>query len=221
MLFGLDLTEVIRTIGVLGIAGIVFAESGMMVGFFLPGDTLLFTTGFLVQQGILGINIWALVLVLLVAAVAGDNIGYSIGRKFGRRLFHKPDSLMFHQENLQKAERFYEKYGAATVIIARFMPVVRTFAPVVAGVGKMNYRLFLIFDIIGGLLWTTSITLLGYFGGAFLKSKGINVEMLVYPLIGLAVLISLGSPLYHILKDQKSRRVFLRRLGIGKKTSTD
>jgi membrane-associated protein len=213
MLFGHSLIELIGAIGTLGIAVIVFAESGMMVGFFLPGDTLLFTAGFLAQQGVLHVNIHLLVLVLLVAAVLGDNIGYAFGHKVGRKLFRKPDSLLFHQANLQRAEKFYERYGPLTVIIARFIPVVRTFAPIVAGIGKMNYRTFLAFDVLGGLLWTGTITYLGYFGGAFLQSHGINVEALVMPIIILAILASAGSPLYHVLREPKSREMFMRRLG--------
>jgi membrane-associated protein len=217
MLFGASLTDVIHAIGVLGILAIIFAESGMMVGFFLPGDTLLFTAGFLTQQGVLGINIHLFVVLLFVAAVLGDNIGYLFGHKVGRKLFRKPDSLLFHQANLQRAEKFYEKYGPATVILARFVPVVRTFAPVVAGVGNMQYRTFLLFDIVGGLLWTGSVTYLGYFGGAFLQSHGINVEMLVMPVILLAIAVSTGSPLVHILREPKSRKAFLRRIGLSKK----
>ncbi len=208
----MNLEEVIQAIGVLGIAAIVFAECGMMVGFFLPGDTLLFTAGFLAQQGVLGINVHILILILWVAAVSGDNVGYFIGHKFGRRLFKKPDSILFHKDNLMRAESFYKKYGALTVIIARFLPVVRTFAPVVAGIGSMEYKKFLTFDIIGGLLWTGTVTYIGYFGGAFLQSRGINVEALILPIIALAVLVSLGSPVYHIVKDPENRKMFLQRL---------
>lgn len=216
MLFG-NLEEIIQAIGVLGIAAIVFAECGMMVGFFLPGDTLLFTAGFLVQQNVLGINIHALILVLWIAAVFGDNTGYFIGKKFGRRLFKKPDSLFFHKDNLERAEEFYKKYGAFTVIIARFIPVVRTFAPVVAGIGNMDYKKFFTFDVIGGLLWTGTVTYLGYFGGAFLQARGINVEALILPIIAVAVLVSLFSPLYHIVKDEESRQMFMQRFKKVKK----
>lgn len=221
MLFGANLTDVIHTIGVLGIAAIIFAESGMMIGFFLPGDTLLFTAGFLAQQGTLGINVNILILILFVAAVLGDNIGYFLGHKFGRQLFRKPDSLLFHKENLLKAEKFYEKYGAPTVIIARFVPVVRTFAPVVAGIGNMRYRTFLAFDLVGGLLWTASVTYLGYFGGAFLQTHGINVEVLILPIIAAVVIISASSPFYHILKEPKRRKMLLRRLGIKRSAKAD
>jgi membrane-associated protein len=217
MFLGLNLTEVIHAIGILGIAAIVFAESGMMVGFFLPGDTLLFTAGFLAQQGVLGVNIHALVLILCVAAVLGDNIGYLFGHKVGRKLFKRPDSVLFSHQNLQRAEKFYERWGVLAVVIARFIPVVRTFAPVVAGIGNMPYKKFLLFDIIGGILWTGSVTYTGFYGGAFLESHGINVEALVVPVILVAILFSAGSPLVHIFKDPKSRKLFLRRFGIGEK----
>lgn len=214
MLFGANLTDVIHAIGVIGIAAIIFAESGMMVGFFLPGDTLLFTAGFLAQQGTLGINVNILILILFIAAILGDNIGYFFGHKVGRRLFRKPDSVLFHKDNLERAENFYKKYGATTVIIARFVPIVRTFAPVVAGIGSMPYWKFFVFDLIGGLLWTASVTYLGYFGGAFLQSHGINVEALILPIIAIVTLITASSPLYHVLREPKSRRIFLRRMGI-------
>ncbi|HVI69777.1 MAG TPA: VTT domain-containing protein [Magnetospirillaceae bacterium] len=214
MLFGMNLTEVIQAIGVLGIAAMVFAESGMMVGFFLPGDTLLFTAGFLTQQGVLNVNIHLFVIVLFVAAVVGDQIGYFIGHKVGRKLFRKPESLLFHQSNLERAEKFYEKYGPITIILARFVPVVRTFAPVVAGIGSMSYKTFLLFDVIGGALWVGTIAYMGYYGGAFLEEHGINVEMLVMPVILLAIAASVGSPLWHILRDGKRRGALWARLKV-------
>lgn len=220
MLFG-NLEEIIQAIGVLGIAAIIFAECGMMVGFFLPGDTLLFTAGFLVQQNVLNINVNLLILVLWIAAVSGDNVGYFIGKKFGRKLFKKPDSLLFHKDNLTRAEKFYNKYGVFTIIIARFIPVVRTFAPVVAGIGSMQYKKFLTYDILGGLLWTGGVTYIGYFGGAFLQARGINVEALILPIITMAVLVSLVSPLYHIVKDEESRQMFLQKLRRTKSKSKD
>lgn len=216
MLFGLELEEVIRAIGVLGIAAIVFAESGLLIGFFLPGDTLLFTAGFLAHDGIIGVNVHLMVAILFVAAVLGDNVGYWFGKKAGPRIFKREDSILFHKENLQRAEKFYEKWGPITLVIARFTPVVRTFAPIVAGVGKMNYKRFMFYNLFGGLLWTASLTYLGYYGGAFLEANGIDVEALVVPVIIFAVLVSLFSPLLHIIRDPKSRNMVLRRLGIKK-----
>ena len=219
MLFGLEIEEVIRAVGVLGIAAIVFAESGLLIGFFLPGDTLLFTAGFLAHTGALGANVHVMVGILFVAAVLGDNVGYWFGNKMGPRLFKKPDSILFHQDNLQRAEKFYEKYGPITLVLARFTPVVRTFAPIVAGIGKMQYRRFMLYNLLGGLLWTAGVTYLGYFGGAFLEAHGINVEALVIPVVAFAVLVSIASPLIHILRDPKSRRMVLRRLGVKKPDS--
>lgn len=219
MLFGLEIEEVIRAIGVIGIAAIVFAESGLLIGFFLPGDTLLFTAGFLAHDGAIGVNIHVMVAILFVAAVLGDNVGYWFGKKVGPRIFKRQDSILFHQENLQRAEKFYEKYGPITLILARFTPVVRTFAPIVAGVGNMNYKKFMLYNLAGGLLWTTSITYLGYFGGAFLEANGIDVEALVVPVILIAVIASAASPLIHILRDPKSRNMVLRRLGLKKSNS--
>jgi membrane-associated protein len=221
MLFGISLEEAIQAVGLLGILGIVFAESGMMVGFFLPGDTLLFTAGFLVQTGVLNINVHLLVFFIFLAAIAGDNLGYLIGHRYGRKLFSKPQSLIFNKDNLTKAEWFYDKYGAIVVTIARFVPILRTFGPVVAGLSSMSYRKFLLFDIFGGLAWAASMTYLGYFGGAFLHANGIDVEMLVLPIVGLAVLVSITSPLYHIWKDPKSRQILLQRLKVKRSPKAD
>jgi len=217
MLFGLELEDVIKTVGVLGVAAIIFAESGLLVGFFLPGDTLLFTAGFLAQQGVITTNVHLLVGILFLAAVAGDNVGYMFGKRVGRRIFRKPDSLLFHQENLERAEKFYDKYGPITIVIARFVPLVRTFAPIVAGVGKMHYTRFLVFNLLGGGLWAAGVTYLGYFGGSFLEHRGIEVDHLILPIIAIAMGITLISPLYHIIKEPKSRAIVLRKLGIRKK----
>jgi membrane-associated protein len=224
MLFGVSLEDLIATVGIIGVAAIIFAESGLLIGFFLPGDTLLFTVGFLAQQQVLTMNVHAIVLVLFAAAVTGDSVGYTFGRRVGRRIFRKPDSLLFHQDNLKRAENFYEKYGPITIVIARFVPIVRTFAPIVAGVGKMHYRKFLTFNLIGGFLWTAGITYTGYFGGAFLESKGIEIDHLILPVIGIAMGITLISPLYHILREPSARKIVrnkLRRLiRISRKSST-
>jgi membrane-associated protein len=202
MLFGISLADAIHAMGVIGILGIVFAESGMLIGFFLPGDTLLFTAGFLTQQGVLAINIHALVILIAVAAIAGDNIGYYIGHRVGRKLFTKSNSLLFQQENLHKAEAFYEKFGPITVLIARFVPIVRTFAPVVTGISNMTYGTFLMYDIAGALLWSGIVTYVGYYGGAFLQAHGVNVELLIMPVIATAILITIISPIYHLLKQK-------------------
>lgn len=206
-LFGFDIEAIISTAGVLGIAAIVFAESGLLIGFFLPGDSLLFTAGFLTNVEILKTNIHLLVAILFVAAVAGDSVGYTFGRRVGRRLFTRPNSRLFKQDNIQKAEAFYEKHGGKTIILARFVPVVRTFAPVVAGVGKMSYKTFLSYNIIGGLLWAGGITYLGYFLGAWFTSLGLDIDQVILPIVAVIILLSISPAIVHLLKDKTQRDV--------------
>ena len=195
----------ISTVGVLGVAGIVFAESGLLIGFFLPGDSLLFTAGFLVHQGIIHFDIHLLAVILFIAAALGDSTGYAFGRRAGRRLFNRKESIVFRQENLHRAEEFYEKHGAKTIIIARFVPVVRTFAPIVAGMSKMHYRTFVTFNLIGALLWAVGLTYLGYFAGRLITDAGINIE---YVILGI-IFLSIVPPLVHILKEKKNRSAIL------------
>lgn len=203
--FGIDIEATISAVGVLGILAIVFAESGLLIGFFLPGDSLLFTAGFLAQVDILKINIHLLVLLIFVAAVLGDSVGYAFGRRIGRKLFTRPNSRLFRQENIQKAEAFYEKHGGKTIILARFVPVVRTFAPVVAGVGNMRYSTFLSYNLIGGLLWAGGITYLGYFLGAWFTSLGLDIDQIILPVVAIIILLSISPALVHLLKDKEQR----------------
>ncbi|WP_414168343.1 DedA family protein [Streptoverticillium reticulum] len=158
----LDSDYLIGQFGLLGVLAIVFAESGLLIGFFLPGDSLLFTTGLLVTTGKLNqYPLWAVCLLVALAAVLGDQAGYLFGRKVGPALFRRPDSKIFKQENVQKAHEFFEKYGPKSLVLARFVPVIRTFTPIIAGVSRMNYRSFITFNIIGGTLWGAGVTLLG------------------------------------------------------------
>lgn len=205
MIPGVDLIDFIKWAGVFGIALVIFAESGLLIGFFLPGDSLLFTAGFLVYSGFLDVNIHLLVAVLFIAAVVGDSVGYSFGRKFGPAIFKRPDSLLFKQENIRKAQHFYEKHGGKTIIIARFIPIVRTFAPVVAGIGQMEYKRFLGFNLIGGFLWAAGVTYLGYFVGVQFKKAGIEIDTVLLPIILAIILLSVLPPAIHILKDKKQR----------------
>lgn len=202
---GLDLVDIITGLGVLAILFVIFAESGLLIGFFLPGDSLLFTAGVLVHAGVLNINIHLFVFLLFLAAVLGDSVGYTFGRRVGHKIFRRPDSLLFRQENIQHAEEFYEKHGGKTIIIARFIPVVRTFAPVVAGVGKMRYKTFLAFNVVGALLWAAGITYLGYFLGVFFERIGIDIDTVLYPIIAVIILASVLPPAIHIFKDKKRR----------------
>lgn len=203
---GTDVETIIATMGVLGILAVVFAESGLLIGFFLPGDTLLFTAGFLVNVGILKFNVHLLVVLLFVAAVLGDSVGYTFGRRIGRRLFTRPNSRLFKQENIQRAEAFYEKHGGKTIILARFIPVVRTFAPVVAGVAKMNYTTFLSYNLIGGLLWAGGVTYLGYFLGSWFTSLGLGIDQVLLPIVILVILLSIAPAIVHLLQDKEQRR---------------
>lgn len=195
------LQNFISLISIYGVAGIIFAESGLLVGFFLPGDSLLFTVGFLIHQGIIQFNIHQTVLIFFIAAALGDSVGYAFGRKVGRRLFHRKESVLFRKENLESAEAFYERHGGKTIIIARFMPVIRTFAPIVAGISHMNYKRFLMFNLIGALLWAVGITYLGYYAGSWIEHYGINIE---YVIIGI-ILVSILPPFIHVFKEKKTR----------------
>jgi membrane-associated protein len=147
-----DLPQLITTGGYLGIWAIVFAESGLLIGFFLPGDSLLFTAGFVASQPVSNINIWTLIFGAFICAVIGDNVGYATGHRFGRRLFQKKDSWLFKKEYLEKTENFYDKHGQKAVVMARFMPIIRTFAPIFAGVVAMKYKTFMSYNLAGGWL---------------------------------------------------------------------
>jgi membrane-associated protein len=209
MLPGIDLTELIRAVGVLGVMTIIFAESGLLLGFFLPGDTLLFSAGFLATKDVFGVSIHVLVLYLIIAAILGEAVGYLFGHRVGHRIFRRKDSVLFHPDNLVRAEKFYEKYGPVTILLARFVPVVRTFVPIVAGAAKMNQRIFTIYNVLGAILWVALVTYIGYFAGDFLEKHGINIDNLILPVIALVTLFTMGSPLIHIMKDKESRQQFL------------
>lgn len=217
MIPGFDLGQFAQTAGPLAalvvVAIIIFAESGLLIGFFLPGDSLLFTLGFMIQGTSsfnIDLNIHFVVLVLFFAAVIGDNVGYTFGNKLGPRLFKRPNSLLFRQENIQKAQEFYDKHGKKTIILARFVPIVRTFAPLIAGVAHMDYKTFVIFNMIGGALWAAGITYLGYFMGAALSSIGIEVDTILLPIIIIILAISIAPAFYHVFKDANQRQKFYK-----------
>jgi membrane-associated protein len=184
-----DTTSLILTVGYLGIAAIIFAESGLLFGFLLPGDTLLLTAGLLASQGELQIGL--LVLHCFVAAVTGDAVGYVIGRRFGRRLFEREDSLLFRRRRLIQAEQFFERHGGTAVVLARFVPVVRTLTPVVAGMGAMSYPRFAAFNAVGALTWTVGVTLAGYFLGSTVP--GIDRYLLPTLLLLAVVTVLVGA----------------------------
>ncbi|UQA93949.1 DedA family protein [Streptomyces halobius] len=180
----LDPDYLITTFGLIGVLVIVFAESGLLIGFFLPGDSLLFTTGLLVTTNKLDKPLWLVCSLVVLAAVLGDQAGYLFGRKVGPALFKRPDSRLFKQENVEKAHDFFEKYGPKSLILARFVPIVRTFTPIVAGVSRMNYRSFITFNVIGGVLWGAGVTLLGaWLGSVEFVHKNIEAMLVAIVLI--------------------------------------
>jgi membrane-associated protein len=181
----LDPSKLLATFGTIGLLAIVFAESGLLFGFFLPGDSLLFTAGLLASQGKL--NLAVILVGCFVAAVAGDQVGYAFGNRVGPALFRRPDSRFFKQEYVEKAQGYFDRYGSKTIVLARFVPVVRTFAPIVAGVGSMSYRTFLTFNLLGGFLWACGVTILGYFLGEISWVRH-NLELAILGVVALSVL---------------------------------
>jgi membrane-associated protein len=181
-----DVEGIIRWGGMLMLVGIVFAETGLMVGFFLPGDSLLVTAGVFAAAGHLDIRM--LLGSVSLAAVVGDQVGYYIGHKTGPRIFRREDSRLFKRAHLMRAQRFYEKHGGKTIILARFMPIVRTFAPVVAGVGAMAYRRFVAFNVIGGILWVWSMSLLGYSLGRAVPDVDRYIHVIIVVVVFLSIL---------------------------------
>jgi len=229
------MVELIRTVGYIGLFAIIFAESGLLIGFFLPGDSLLFTAGFLASSAgesvlrelatktntpALSFSLPILLVGFFVCAVIGDNVGYAFGRRVGVRLFQREDNILFHKKNIVRAQAFYEKHGGKTIILARFIPVVRTFAPVVAGVGHMQYRMFLIFNLIGGALWALGVTLAGYFLGNWLIQtlhiQPDEIDKILLPIIVVILVISVLPVVLHFARDPEIRAA-IRNRGKGAK----
>jgi len=204
-LLHLDLKTFIATIGYIGVFGIIFAESGLLIGFFFPGDSLLFTAGVIAGsqtlQSTLGIELSYPVLAIgcFIAAVTGDSVGYWFGSRVGRRLFEREDSLFFKKKYLYEAEALYHKHGGKIIVLARFMPIVRTFAPIVAGVGTMHYPRFLSFNVIGGLFWATGVVSAGYYLGE-------AADGYLMPIVVAIILVSVAPPALHVLKEYLAQR---------------
>lgn len=187
----------IETLGLIGVIAIVFAESGLFFGFFLPGDSLLFTAGLLASQGHL--DIFWLVIGCMVAAIVGDSVGYAFGKKVGPKLFSREDSFFFHKKHAERARDFYQKHGKKAIILARFVPIIRTFAPIVAGIGQMEYRTFISYNIIGGIAWTVSMTLSGYFLGHTIP----GIEDYLHFIILAIIIVSFIPILLEFRKNRK------------------
>ena len=195
-----NLDQLITWAGYYGLTTIVFCETGLLAGFFLPGDSLLVTAGLVASQGKL--DIFLLNGLLMTAAVAGDSTGYLIGHYFGPKIFKKEDSLFFRKSHLEKTHRFFEKYGGKTIIIARFVPIIRTFAPTVAGVGRMSYKKFFSYNIIGGVLWVLSMTSVGYFLGRSVP----NIEKHLHVLIAIVIFISFLPVIFELWQARREKK---------------
>ncbi len=197
-------TVALHSAGAIGgyilVTAIIFAECGLLVGFFLPGDSLLFAAGVLAAQGLF--NVWLVMFLLLVAAITGVSVGYAVGLRWGRRLFAREDSRFFKRENLEKAETFYEKHGGKTIILARFIPIIRTFVPVVAGIGRMSYPKLIIYNIIGGVVWVGGLVGAGF----WLGEKVTNIDQYLLPIIAIIIFLSILPGLYALLKTPEHRR---------------
>ena len=184
MLPGVNLSEFIVTIGYIGLFAVIFAETGLFLGFFLPGDSLLFVAGLLASGGVLSLP--ALLMIVFTAAVLGNVVGYMFGLRMGASLFKREDSLLFKKSHVQKAEDFFNRYGAKTIVLARFMPIVRTFAPILAGVGRMNFKEFFFYNVIGGFLWSFGLLL----GGFFLGQAVPDVDRYILPIVIVIIILS-------------------------------
>jgi membrane-associated protein len=197
MMHFIQIIPLIEAIGLVGIFLFIFAESGLFFGFFLPGDSLLFTAGVLASSG--HFNIFLLFFGSFICAVLGDSFGYFFGKKMGPKIFSKPDSFFWNKKNIEKTNMFYKRHGDKTVTLARFVPVVRTFAPIMAGVGEMRYKNFLFWNILGGMLWTSFMSFGGYFLGNSIK----NVDKFILPIVGLIIFISIIPILFQFLRKSK------------------
>ena len=191
--------RLIEAFGTIGLILVVFAESGLFFGFFLPGDSLLFTAGVFAARGDLTLPV--ILVGVFVAAVAGDQVGYAFGRNVGPALFRRPDSRLFKKAHVDRAQRYFEEHGVKTIVLARFVPVVRTFAPIVAGVGSMRYRTFVTYNVLGGLLWGVGVTMLG-----FVVGEAVDVDRYLLPVIGLIVLASLVPVLLEVTRSRRRTR---------------
>ena len=198
-----DLPSLIKTFGYPLVWGIVFAESGLLVGFLLPGDSLLFVAGFLCSLTP-GLDIRVMAFGCFVFAVLGDSVGYYTGKRFGRKLFDKEDSKFFKKKHLIAAEEFFERQGKTAIILARFMPFIRTFAPIVAGIAAMQYKTFMKYNVVGGFFWGIGLTLLGYFLGKSIPENQIDKYLL--PIVLGIMFISLAPSIFHIIKAQQEKK---------------
>lgn len=198
--FGLDLMEVLKTIGYFGLFAVIFAETGLFLGFFFPGDSLLFVAGVLAAQGFFSLPL--LLVGLFLSAFVGNSVGYWFGGYVGPKIFAREDSLLFKKSHLLKAQQFYEKHGPKTIVLARFIPIVRTFAPIVAGVAKMHYGTFALYNFVGALLWSVGLTTLAYYLGSLVE----NIDHYLLPIVVLIIFLSVLPGVFEYWRDRRETK---------------
>ena len=204
-----NLEALVQTGGIFAIGAVVFAETGMLIGFFLPGDTLLFAAGFFASQG--QISIVLSIVAIVLGAILGNMVGYEIGKRGGDRIFSSDDSVFFHKKYIDKSEHFFKKHGGKTILFARFVPVVRTLAPLMAGIAKIDYKKFMFYNISGALMWGISVTMIGYFAGK-LVGEYFNIDRYLLPIILLATVLTFGVSLLHALREPQTRHVLIKKI---------
>ncbi|MEO9254296.1 MAG: VTT domain-containing protein [Tepidiformaceae bacterium] len=197
-MLGLNIQALVEAVGYAGLFLMVFAETGLLIGFFLPGDTLLITAGLLAQRGQL--SVWILVPLLVVAALLGDFVGFEIGKQAGSRLFTREDSRLFKRRHLERAQLFYDRHGGKTIVVARFLAVIRTFAPTVAGAAKMPYRKFVVFNAIGAILWVPTMLLLGFAFGSTVP----NLDLFFTALVAVTIALSVAPGAWHLWRHRRA-----------------
>jgi membrane-associated protein len=207
----IDIAILLETGGIIAIAATIFAETGLLIGFFLPGDTLLFAAGFFAAQG--KISLLGSLLAIFLGSVLGNMMGYEIGRRSGPKIFTNEDALLLTPQTIDGAQKFYKKHGGKTILLARFIPIIRTLAPLMAGIAKMNYQTFLFYNILGAIFWTVSVTMIGYLAGRMI-GQYFNIDKYLLPVILLAMLLTFGASFLHILKNKQQRTIFLNKIKV-------
>lgn len=205
----IDIGLLLETGGIIAIAATIFAETGLLVGFFLPGDTLLFAAGFFAAQG--KISLIGSIIAVVLGAIFGNMAGYEIGRRSGPKIFKKEDALLLTPQTIDHAQKFYENYGGKTILLARFVPVVRTLAPLIAGIGKMDYRAFMFYNVIGAILWGASVTIGGFWAGKII-GEYFDIDKYLLPIILLATSLTFGASFAHVLKNKDQRAILKRKV---------
>lgn len=205
----IEVSKLIEVGGIFAIGATIFAETGLLIGFFLPGDTLLFAAGFFAAQGRIGLA--GSITVIVLGAFLGNIVGYEIGKRNGKRIFSRDDSVLFHKKYVDSAEQFFTKHGGKAILFARFVPIIRTLAPLMAGTAKMEYRKFIIYNFIGALLWGVSLTMVGYWAGRIV-GQYFNIDKYLFPVILLATALTFGASFVHALREPETRAVLAKKI---------